>query len=74
MSQMTLKNTWDITLTKTNLLIIFQEDPTSSIFLILLTKVKVGVLRPVQQPDSNWYRFSALPLLGLKPIVVTPCD
>ena len=31
------------------------------------SKVKVGVLRPVQQPGSYWDRSSELPLVGLEP-------
>ena len=31
-------------------------------------KVKVGVLRPVQQPGSYWDRFSAFPLGGVEPL------
>ena len=38
------------------------------------TKVKVGVLRPVQQPGSYWDRSSALPLVGLEPTEVTAYD
>ena len=37
-------------------------------------KVKVGVLRPVQQPGSYWDRSSELPLVGLKPTEVTAYD
>ena len=33
------------------------------------SKVKVGVLRPVQQPGSYWDRSSELPLVGLEPTV-----
>ena len=33
-------------------------------------KVKVGVLRPVQQPGSYWDRSSELPLVGLEPTEV----
>ena len=40
----------------------------------LWTKVKVGVLRPVQQPGSYWDRSSELPLVGLEPTVVTAYD
>ena len=36
--------------------------------------VKVGVLRPVQQPGSYWDRSSELPLVGLEPTVVTAYD
>ena len=39
-----------------------------------LDKVKVGVLRPVQQPGSYWDRSSELPLVGLEPTEVTACD
>ena len=35
------------------------------------SKVKVGVLRPVQQPGSYWNRSSELPLVGLEPTEVT---
>ena len=38
------------------------------------TKVKVGVLRPVQQPGSYWDRSSELPLVGLEPTEVTAYD
>ena len=38
------------------------------------SKVKVGVLRPVQQPGSYWDRSSALPLVGLEPTEVTAYD
>ena len=34
-------------------------------------KVKVGVLRPVQQPGSYWDRPSELPLVRLEPTEVT---
>ena len=37
-------------------------------------KVKVGVLRPVQQPGSYWDRSSELPLVGLEPTEVTAYD
>ena len=37
-------------------------------------KVKVGVLRLVQQPGSYWDRFSELPLVGLEPTEVTAYD
>ena len=36
--------------------------------------VKVGVLRPVQQPGSYWDRSSELPLVGLEPTEVTAYD
>ena len=39
-----------------------------------LSKVKVGVLRPVQQPGSYWDRSSELPLVGLEPTEVTAYD
>ena len=39
-----------------------------------LVKVKVGVLRPVQQPGSYWDRSSELPLVGLEPTEVTAYD
>ena len=38
------------------------------------SKVKVGVLRPVQQPGSYWDRSSELPLVGLEPTEVTAYD
>ena len=38
------------------------------------TKVKVGVLRPVQQPGSYWDRSSEYPLVGLEPTEVTAYD
>ena len=37
-------------------------------------KVKVGVLRPVQQLGSYWDRSSELPLVGLEPTEVTAYD
>ena len=37
-------------------------------------RVKVGVLRPVQQPGSYWDRSSELPLVGLEPTEVTAYD
>ena len=37
-------------------------------------KVKVGVLRPVQQPGSYLDRSSELPLVGLEPTEVTAYD
>ena len=40
----------------------------------VLCKVKVGVLRPVQQPGSYWDRSSELPLVGLEPTEVTAYD
>ena len=40
----------------------------------ILLKVKVGVLRPVQQPGSYWDRSSELPLVGLEPTEVTAYD
>ena len=36
------------------------------------SKVKVGVLRPVQQSGLYWDRSSELPLVGLEPTEVTP--
>ena len=39
-----------------------------------ILKVKVGVLRPVQQPGSYWDRSSELPLVGLEPTEVTAYD
>ena len=41
---------------------------------IVYAKVKVGVLRPVQQPGSYWDRSSELPLVGLEPTEVTAYD
>ena len=38
------------------------------------SKVKVGVLRPVQQLGSYWDRSSELPLVGLEPTEVTAYD
>ena len=38
------------------------------------TKVKVGVLCPVQQPGLYWDRSSELPLVGLEPTEVTAYD
>ena len=38
------------------------------------SKVKVGVLHPVQQPGSYWDRSSELPLVGLEPTEVTAYD
>ena len=38
------------------------------------SKVKVGVLRPVQQPGSYGDRSSELPLVGLEPTEVTAYD
>ena len=38
---------------------------TSKLYLPLWSKVKVGVLRPVQQPGSYWDRSSELPLVGI---------
>ena len=38
------------------------------------SKVKVGVLRPFQQPGSYWDRSSELPLVGLEPTEVTAYD
>ena len=42
--------------------------------ITLKVKVKVGVLRPVQQPGSYWDRSSELPLVGLEPTEVTAYD
>ena len=42
--------------------------------IVSLSKVKVGVLRPVQQPGSYWDRSSELPLVGLEPTEVTAYD
>ena len=38
------------------------------------SKVKVRVLRPIQQPGSYWDRSSELPLVGLEPTEVTAYD
>ena len=43
-------------------------------YLQVLYKVKVGVLRPIQQPGSYWDRSSELPLVGLEPTEVTVYD
>ena len=43
-------------------------------YWLVLSKVKVGVLRPVQQPGSYWDRSSELPLVGLEPTEVTAYD
>ena len=40
----------------------------------IIDKVKVGVLRPVQQPRSYWDRSLELPLVGLEPTEVTAYD
>ena len=40
----------------------------------LCHKIKVGVLRPVQQTGSYWDRSSELPLVGLEPTEVTAYD
>ena len=40
----------------------------------LVFQIKVGVLRPVQQPGSYWDRSSELPLVGLEPTEVTAYD
>ena len=45
-----------------------------SVFPFVCSKVKVGVLRPVQQPGSYWDRSSELPLVGLEPTEVTAYD
>ena len=41
---------------------------------VIWSKVKVGVLRPVQQLGSYWDRSSELPLVGLEPTEVTAYD
>ena len=51
-----------------------QGDKFSKNVTGLKTKVKVGVLRPVQQPGSYWDRSSELPLVGLEPTEVTAYD
>ena len=43
-------------------------------WLPVRSKVKVGVLRPVQQPGSYWDRSSELPLVRLEPTEVTAYD
>ena len=48
-------------------------EPTNWISSMVF-KVKVGVLRPVQQPGSYWDRSSELPLVGLEPTEVTAYD
>ena len=52
----------------------FCENPSQMCPLEFWTKVKVGVLRPVQQPGSYWDRSSELPLVGLEPTEVTAYD
>ena len=49
----------------------FAED---LVVFVVKDKVKVGVLRPVQQPGSYWDRSSELPLVGLEPTEVTAYD
>ena len=44
------------------------------IYCFASAKVKVGVLRPVQQPGSYWDRSSELTLVGLEPTEVTAYD
>ena len=39
-----------------------------------LSRVKVGVLHPVQQPGPYWDRSPTLPLVGLEPTDVTAYD
>ena len=50
----------------------------NTIYIVCLhldkVKVKVGVLRPVQQLGSYWDRSSELPLVGLEPTEVTAYD
>ena len=48
--------------------------PSSMVLGLRNVKVKVGVLRPVQQPGSYWDRSSELPLVGLEPTEVTAYD
>ena len=43
-------------------------------YLLVTVKVKVGILRPVQQTGSYWDRSPALSLLGLEPTEVTSYD
>ena len=53
----------------------YDIDGYKVIHVIRKTKlVKVGVLRPVQQPGSYWDRSSELPLVGLEPTEVTAYD
>ena len=40
----------------------------------LAIKSKVGVLRPVHQPESFWDRSSALSLLEVGPTQMPACD
>ena len=63
---------WETTL-KINSLSHPWSDFTTSITTTISqrSKVKVGVLRPVQQPGSYWDRSSELPLVGLEPTEVT---
>ena len=35
--------------------------------ILTISKVKLGVLRPVQQLGSYWDRFSGLPVVGVEP-------
>ena len=48
--------------------------PPLTLLTSRLSKVKVGVLRPFQQPGSYWDRSSELPLVGLEPTEVTAYD
>ena len=52
----------------------FSIDLLQVFVFLILPKVKVGVLRPVQQPGSYWDRSSELPLVGLEPTEVTAYD
>ena len=52
----------------------FDEITLSRTVKEIEAKVKVGVLRPVQQPGSYWDRSSELPLVGLEPTEVTAYD
>ena len=55
---------------------LFIQDQSDNwpVFLPYFYKVKVGILSPIQQPETYWDRFSAMPLVGLEPTEVTACD
>ena len=53
---------------------VFSSYGLKDMHTLLKVKVKVGVLRPVQQPGSYWDRSSELPLVGLEPTEVTAYD
>ena len=58
-----------------NMPVLFKEiTKLIEVFNYTKVKVKVGVLRPVQQPGSYWDRSSELPLVGLEPTEVTAYD